>query len=100
MRRKGYVLGLVLSLAAILLGPSPVEAKGIVLINYGDTVSHVADVPVHHKAELRQMLKGVGADPAVGFNYSYFGIFWLDLWTWGGKHSAFGQPSQVKGFGA
>jgi hypothetical protein len=28
----------------------------------------------------------MGSNPAVGYYYSYFGIFWLDLWTWGGKH--------------
>src|SRR5262249_39837892 len=35
------------------------------------------------KAAHRQ---ATGKNPAVGFKYSYFGVFWLDLWTWGGEY--------------
>src|SRR5437867_2575526 len=92
MRRKWYPWGLAISLAAIFMHPSPVEAKRIFVFTFGDTISHVADVPAPVRkgklgriGKLAQVLDN-GIKPAVGFRYSYFGIVYLDLWTWGGKH--------------
>jgi hypothetical protein len=64
---------------AFWLSPSAAHAKGIILITHGDTVSHLGTVAPQHR----------GADlpaTAVGYKYSYFGIFWIDLWTWGGTY--------------
>jgi hypothetical protein len=86
MRWKTCLAGLTISLLALFLQPSQILAKGIVLITWGETISHVADLPPQVKADLRKMPGMALTEPAVGYNYSYFGIFWLDLWTWGGKH--------------
>jgi hypothetical protein len=78
-------VGLVIAFAVIGFSPSRGLAKGFFLITHGDTVSHVASLPENVKAELRKV-PGMGSNPSVGYYYSYFGIFWLDFWTWGGKH--------------
>jgi hypothetical protein len=85
MRRKMFVPGLALAVIILFSCPSPVQAKGLVLITWGETIKHVEDVPVQPKGKLPQGLGLPGGNLAVGFHYSYFGIFWLDLWTWGGK---------------
>jgi hypothetical protein len=62
--------------AAFSLSPSPARAVPI-LITQGETVSEMGQVqPKHRNLPLPAM--------NVGFKYSYFGIFWLDLWTWDG----------------
>jgi hypothetical protein len=66
----------------IALQPSPAEAKGFMLVTYGDSVFHVADIPAERKEVFRQL---AGQDVAVGYRYDYFGVFWVDLWTWGGQ---------------
>ena len=63
--------------------PAPVVAGVPLLITHGDTVKKVADIPEDRK-ELVRTATGE-ADLGVGYRYSYFGIFWLDLWTWDGK---------------
>ena len=86
MNHKSCIAGLVIALPGLLLQPSQAQAKGIVLITWGETISHVADLPPDVKAELRKVPGMAATEPAVGYYYSYFGVFWLDLWTWGGKH--------------
>lgn len=78
--------GLALAVAAFFfLSPGRASAKGIILITHGDTINRVAEVKDPH---LLQLLRKTGEwkNPAVGYKYSYFGIFWLDLWTWGGEY--------------
>jgi hypothetical protein len=72
-----------LTLIVFLCGPSSASAK-IVLITHGDTIKHLGDIL--DPTEKQQLQQAYGFVPAVGFKYSYFGIFWLDLWTWGGEH--------------
>lgn len=67
-----------LFVAAAVFAPGRSEAG--VLITQGSTINHVGDVP----AELKQALPADFGGAAVGFHYSYFGVFWLDLWTWDG----------------
>ena len=58
------------------------EAKGLMIINTGDDVKEVSDIKDEIRAE-------VEADTApgvkIGFMYSRFGVFWLDIWRWSGK---------------
>jgi hypothetical protein len=73
---------------AVVLGvwmlPSKAEAKGFVLITHGDGVKHLADVSAEMKDSVR---KATGQDGTkVGYCHSYFGVFWIDLWTWNGHH--------------
>src|SRR5437879_1028643 len=71
-----------LALLAFLGLPSGAEAK-IILITHGDTVKHLGDVRTDPQVKLP-------ADK-VGFKYSHFGIFWLDLWTWGGEYCLYAE---------
>src|SRR5688500_11451708 len=86
-----------LFLAIAVAVPSRTSA-GIVMITAGPTIKHIGDVPA---AQLRSAqntereanikrgridLLGKGMTrPAVGFRYNYFGIFWVEFWTWGGE---------------
>jgi hypothetical protein len=77
--------GLALAAAALFfLSPGRASAKGIILITHGDTINHVADIK--NPLLLEVMHKDGWTHPAIGYKYSYFGIFWLDLWTWGGEY--------------
>src|SRR5437016_2616231 len=84
--RRQLTRCLPLALLALFLGPGRASAKGIILITHGDTINKVGDI---RNPELRQQLAATGKNLAVGFKYSYFGIFWLDLWTWGGEYCVF-----------
>jgi hypothetical protein len=44
-------------------------------------------VAARHQAAVQQRTHQVGAK--VGFKFSYFGVFWLDLWTWDGEYCLF-----------
>lgn len=77
-----------LACGAIMLNASDAQAKrGIVIINSGEDIDHVGDVLPAHLPALQQ---STGASkPAVGYMYSEFGIFWLNIWTWDGKYVLF-----------
>jgi hypothetical protein len=80
--------GACLALVVLALDAMPASAK-IVLITRGETIAHVADIPSPMKEKVREELRkdtGKDVEPAIGFRYSYFGVFWIDFWTWGGKH--------------
>lgn len=73
-------------LMGMFLMPSKAEAKGLLLITYGDSIKHMADVPAEAKEAIT---KDLGPDVAIGYKYSYAGMFWLDIWTWGGEYCLF-----------
>lgn len=81
--RLWRVLVLAAALAALSLTPSRSEAKGIMLVTYGDAFKHMGEVPPDMKEAINAM---TGSTPEIGYKYSYFGLFWLDLWTWGGEY--------------
>jgi hypothetical protein len=62
--------------AFALLSPSPASARGIVLVTWGETISHIGHVSP-------QIVDAQGARN-IGYKYGYFGVFWIDLWTHGG----------------
>src|SRR6266699_1336761 len=75
-----------LALFALILLPAPASA-GAILITRGDSFSKIADIK---DPEIRQKIRqATGKDMAVGFKYSYFGVFWIDFWTWGGEYCVF-----------
>ncbi len=89
------VCGLLVVLGGLFLFPSSASAK-IVLITRGETINHVADIPQPTKNQLLQEIRQQGgkcADLAVGFRYRYFGVFWLDFWTWGGQYCTFHEKT-------
>ena len=84
MRTLLYHSGVLLVLVGVTSFCNEAQAKGIpIFFGWGETISHVRDLPSEVKQEARQEL---GRDVAVGFKYNRFHIFWLDIWTWGGSH--------------
>jgi hypothetical protein len=53
----------------------------VVLITSGDTITHVGDVSAQ-KQENRCPNK-------VGYKWDYWGVFWIDLWTYGGTYCVY-----------
>lgn len=88
MRRVAVRCLPLMVVAVLLLRPATAEARprGIVLITHGDTIQTVGEVSAESKAEVRQ---ATGTNPQVGYCYSFFGIFWLDIWTWDGTYCLF-----------
>src|SRR5947207_2138217 len=64
-------------IACAILSLSQGSARGGVVVTWGDTIRHVGDVAAEQRPN-------VGAGK-VGHKSSYFGVFWIDLWTWGGE---------------
>ena len=70
--------------AMMLFKPASAEAKGLILITYGDDISKVAEIP---PAQLEGVKQATGAtNPLIGYKYNQFGIFFLNIWTWGGEY--------------
>lgn len=87
MSRSAMFSAAILFAAATLLAPSQAEARrrGLVVITHGDTVKELADVPSQFREPLQQMT-GAKEPLKVGYYYSGFGIFGLDIWTWDGTY--------------
>jgi hypothetical protein len=64
--------------AFALLSPSEVSARGIVLVTWGETISHVG--------EASPQAGNMHGSNKVGYKYGYWGVFWVDLWTHGGTY--------------
>ncbi|MDC0721344.1 hypothetical protein [Nannocystis bainbridge] len=72
-----------LALAGVALTATEAHAKGLVLITTGESVLHYDDLTGEAKAFAAET---TGHEVQVGYLYSHFGVFWLDLWTWDGKY--------------
>jgi len=85
MTTRPFTRGLpLLVLAAALWSPSPAEARRF----SGERVTHLADLSEEAKKGIKP---DTGVEPAIGFHYSYGGIFWLDFWTWDGEYCLFAK---------
>lgn len=73
-----------LGLLATLASSNLACRGGAVIWGAGETISHRADLADGLKAELSEE-SGL-ANPAIGFKYEYFSIFFLDLWTGEGEY--------------
>lgn len=67
----------------LLLLYFPPTVKADFLITYGETVNFAGD-----------LAKSTNTKQKVGFKYSYFGFFWLDLWTWDGSYCIY-EPTSI-----
>lgn len=64
----------------LLASPARVLARGgFVIFGGGDTISHYADADLSGDPELAAEV--AFDDPAIGYEYEYFSLFFLDLWT-------------------
>src|SRR5262249_61358690 len=77
--------GLLLALVLGFFSPTRASAKGIILITHGDTVKEYGPI-VDREGKAWAAAQTGRTDLTVGFAYDYFGVFWIDLWTWGGKY--------------
>jgi len=68
-----------------LAWPAQASAKGAVLITHGDTIADLGPIAAMPDGEDGDELRG----HKVGYKYSYFGLFWLDAWTWDGEFCVF-----------
>lgn len=75
----------VLVAAWLLAAADSAEAKLPLLFTHGDSIKHLGDVPQNMQADLQRMT-GANSVPRIGYFHGQFGVFWLDLWTWGGKY--------------
>ncbi|MBL8634971.1 MAG: hypothetical protein JNM40_17220 [Myxococcales bacterium] len=68
----------------LLHAPMRAEAAKVpFVITTGDSISNIGQVPAEAKPAIEKLTEpGV----EVGFVYSYFGLFWLDAWTWDGRY--------------
>jgi len=83
MRRSLSIALPALALATAALSAQEAQARGIMIITYGETVMHYADLAT----DVRQALKDeTGQELQVGYLYNSFGVFWLELWTWDGEY--------------
>jgi hypothetical protein len=81
LRRANLLLaGLV---ALVCLAPARAHAGGFFLVTYGDSFKYLGEVPAAQKETIQQT---TGKDPQIGYKYSYAGLFWIDIWTWGGEY--------------
>ncbi len=81
-----------LTIATLL--PAQAEARrGIVLITTGDTIKHVSDVTAEMKPVIREVT-GSSVDYKVGYLHERIGVFWIDLWTWGGEYVLYDESEQ------
>jgi hypothetical protein len=87
MNRSFVLRGVFVLFTLVFFAPGAAQAKGVILITWGDTISHLGDVAPQHRphAPLKQ----------VGFKSSYFGVFWLDLWTWGGEYCIYEDKKYI-----
>jgi hypothetical protein len=74
---------LVISAVWLCFSPSSASAK-LFLITHGDTIKNLGSV--NHPGMQEELRKLGKSTQSVGFKYSYFGIFWIDFWTWGGEY--------------
>jgi hypothetical protein len=80
MAARFWRYGAAILVACALSTPSTARA-GVILITRGETISHVGDVAPQHRANAKI--------DKVGYKYGYWGIFWIDLWTWDGTYCVY-----------
>ncbi|HSC89025.1 MAG TPA: hypothetical protein VLC09_17205, partial [Polyangiaceae bacterium] len=65
-----------------LLAPARAEARGVMLITHGETAKDLGEIAPAMKQEIED---GTESGAQMGYCYKYFGLFYLDLWTWAGR---------------
>jgi hypothetical protein len=73
-------------LVAFAPDPAYAQRRGIpvpIVFGWGETIGRVGELPERVREEVRREL---GHDVSIGFHYHRVHVFWLDLWTWDGRH--------------
>lgn len=85
------ILGLVMVMAAA----QPAEARrggGIVIINLGDDLMHLRQTS--SEAAIGEDGTETRLDQ-IGYHYERFGLFWVDIWRWGGEYVLYSSDRSV-----
>jgi hypothetical protein len=72
---------------ALLLSSDAHARRGVMVVNTGEDVMKIADIPEPTRAELAAA--GVSGRPEIGVMYSRFGVFWLDIVRWNPQYVVF-----------
>lgn len=93
---------LYLAFAAVLLfGTGQAHAKrGFAIINTGSTFSELAPLKKENLNKLNENERlevQMSNYDTVGYQYSRFGIFWLDIWNWSGEYIVYNKVSENGG---
>jgi hypothetical protein len=67
---------------------------GILLITTGETVKDIGEVSQSMKARVAEGT-GQAGELRVGLLHNRFGLFWVDIWTWGPKYVLYDDNDQV-----
>jgi len=86
----------VLGLVVVMAAAGPAEARrgrgGIVVINLGDDIMHLRQT----SAEVVLGDDGTEARlDQIGYHYERFGLFWVDLWRWGGEYVLYSRDGMT-----
>jgi hypothetical protein len=68
--------------------------RGFFLITHGDAIKHVGDVVPEMRPQV-QAATGQTDDVQVGLLHQRFGVFWVDVWTWGGEYVLYNGGDDV-----
>jgi hypothetical protein len=97
---RPILLHLITLVAAFLMGTTgDAQARrrgGFKLITTGTTHSELG--PIQKEAaglapEMKSAIQQRNFD-TVGYQYSHFGLFWLDLWNWNGEYIVYNKTSE------
>ncbi len=97
MAARSWRYALACVTACFLLALSEARA-GVVLITRGETICHLGDacppapppaVPPAPPDRRDREANTPAPNRGVGYKYGYWGIFWIDLWTWGGEYCVY-----------
>lgn len=87
LRRVTSLRLAILGFVVVMVAANPAEARrgrgGIVVINVGDDIMHL------RQTSFEPVVSEDGRETSVdniGYHYQRFGLFWVDLWRWGGEY--------------
>lgn len=76
----------------VLFSFQSLEARKTVIITTGDKITEVTELTndLKNKLNIENNLRDT---LVLGYKYSHFGLFWIDLWTWDGQYCLY-NPSK------
>ena len=85
--------------AAVVIGAGEAQAKRVPkLYTFGPANSEIGPIKKEAlkalPAEMRTQLEALRVD-TVGFHYQHFGLFWLDIWSWGGRWTVYNKMNEM-----
>jgi len=85
------LLGPTLPLALLALFFAPGQVSAGFLITYAQRNTRVGEVVPQARQKLQQKMGR--AEQSIEFKYHAVGVFWIDVWTWGGTYCIPGGPT-------